>query len=116
MVKLMKPLNSTVLFLLILFWLTPSFAATDKQLETITKLGQLNGIALQCGYIPQVQKIKQSLVLNLPKRRELGEWFEYQTNNKFMEFIKNNMSCPEPTVFSGQVELAISKLESEFAQ
>lgn len=105
-----------ILLILNLFCLTSVYAATDQQLASISKLGQLNGIALQCGYIPQVQKIKQSLVLNLPKQRELGEWFEYQTNNSFMEFIKNNTACPEPAVFSGQVQLAIRKLETEFAQ
>lgn len=112
----MKIIKSTVMFLTLLLCLNTSFAASDQQLASISKLGQLNGIALQCGYLPQVQKIKQSLVLNLPKLRELGEWFEYQTNNSFMEFIKSNADCPEPTLFSGQVQLAITKLENEFAK
>lgn len=112
----MKWLNSNVLLITMLFWLTPSFAATDQQLASISKLGRLNGIALQCGFTQQVRQIKQSLVLSLPKRRELGEWFDYQTNNSFLEFMKTNAACPEAVVFSGQVQIAIKNLESEFAE
>jgi len=89
-------------------------AATEPQLTSIAELGRLNGVALQCGYTTQMQQIKQALVLNLPKQRALGEWFENKTNDSFMAFMSTNASCPSATEFMQQVNAAIIVLESEF--
>ena len=89
-------------------------AATDSQLDSIAELGRLNGIALQCSYTTQMQQIKQALVLNLPKQRALGAWFEEKTNASFMAFMSANASCPSATEFMQQVNAAIITLESEF--
>ncbi|RKZ68217.1 MAG: hypothetical protein DRQ44_04740 [Gammaproteobacteria bacterium] len=89
-------------------------AATNTQLDSIAELGRLNGVALQCRYTTQMQQIKQALVLNLPKQRALGEWFENKTNDSFMAFMSTNASCPSATEFMQQVNAAIIVLESEF--
>ena len=89
-------------------------AASDSQLNAIADLGRLNGVALQCGYTTQMQQIKQALVLNLPKQRVLGEWFESRTNDSFMAFISTKASCPSATEFMQQVNAAIITLEAEF--
>ncbi len=89
-------------------------AATDSQLNSIAELGRLNGVALQCNYTTQMQQIKQALVLNLPKQRALGEWFENKTNDSFMSFMATNASCPSAVEFMQQVNMAIITLESEF--
>ena len=89
-------------------------AASDSQLESIADLGRLNGVALQCRYTTQMQQIKQALVLNLPKQRALGAWFEEKTNASFMAFMSVNASCPSATEFMQQVNAAIITLESEF--
>ncbi len=89
-------------------------AATEPQLNSIAELGRLNGVVLQCGYKTQMQQIKQALVLNLPKQRALGEWFENSTNDSFMAFMSTNASCPSATEFMQQVNAAIITLESEF--
>ena len=89
-------------------------AATDSQLNSIAELGKLNGVALQCSYTTQMQQIKQALVLNLPKKRALGEWFEKTTNDSFMSFMTANASCPSAVEFMQQVNAAIITLESEF--
>jgi len=89
-------------------------AASDSQLETIAELGRLNGIALHCGYVTQVQQIKQALVLNLPKQRALGAWFEDKTNASFMAFMSTNASCPSATEFMQEVNAEIITLESEY--
>ncbi len=89
-------------------------ATTDAQLNAIADLGRLNGVALQCGYTTQMQQIKQALVLNLPKQRALGEWFESSTNDSFMAFMSTNASCPSATEFMQQVNAAIIVLESEY--
>ena len=89
-------------------------AATDSQLNSIAELGRLNGVALQCSYTTQMQQIKQALVLNLPKQRALGEWFENKTNDSFMTFMSTNASCPSVVDFMQEVSAAIITLESEF--
>jgi len=89
-------------------------AATEPQLTSIADLGRLNGVALQCRYTTQMQQIKQALVLNLPKQRALGEWFENKTNDSFMAFMKTNASCPSAVDFMQEVNAAIITLESEF--
>lgn len=91
-----------------------SRAATSSQLSSIAELGKLNGVALQCRYTSQMQQIKQALVLNLPKQRALGEWFENSTNDSFMAFMNTSASCPSATEFMQQVNAAIITLESEF--
>lgn len=89
-------------------------AASESQLNSIAELGRLNGVALQCSYTTQMQQIKQALVLNLPKQRALGEWFENKTNDSFMAFMKTNASCPSAVGFMQEVNAAIITLESEF--
>lgn len=89
-------------------------AATESQLNSIAELGKLNGVALQCSYKTQMQQIKQALVLNLPKQRALGEWFESKTNDSFMSFMTTNATCPSAVNFMQQVNAAIITLESEF--
>ena len=91
-----------------------SLAATEPQLSSIAELGRLNGVALQCSYTTQMQQIKQALVLNLPKQRALGEWFENKTNDSFMAFMNTNASCPSVVDFMQEVNAAIINLESEF--
>ena len=89
-------------------------AASDSQLNVIADLGRLNGVALQCSYTTQMQQIKQALVLNLPKQRALGEWFENKTNDSFLAFMTTNASCPSAVDFMQEVNAAIITLESEF--
>ena len=89
-------------------------AASDSQLDSIAELGRLNGVALQCNYTTQMQQIKQALILNLPKQRALGEWFESKTNDSFISFMSNNSSCPSAVDFMQEVNAAIIVLESEF--
>lgn len=89
-------------------------AATDSQLNAIAELGRLNGMALQCSYTTQMQQIKQALILNLPKKRALGEWFENKTNESFMSFMTTKASCPSVVEFMQQVNAAIITLEVEF--
>lgn len=97
-----------------LLWLSPASAATESQLAVIASLGELNGIALQCRYTEQMQRIKLSLVLHLPKQRALGEWFEHTTNQSFMNFMNNNSTCPDSTAFVQQIDNAVNVLGKEF--
>ncbi len=102
-----------MLFSIVLFG-QPLLATTDNQLNAISNLGQLNGIALQCRYMVPMQQIKQSLVSHLPKQRELGKLFEDSTNQSFMDFINQDSSCPDPLAFMRRVSTAISQLEAAY--
>jgi len=94
----------------------PAHSATEDQHAAISRLGMLNGIALQCRYFEQMQRIKLTLVANLPKRRELGLLFEDVTNKSFMGFMHQDATCPGSADFVSRVDAAVGKLESAFSQ
>ncbi len=89
-------------------------AANQAQLDSIAQMGKLNATALQCSYIEQMQRIKQALILNLPKKRALGDWFESSTRAEFMNFMSNDNRCGSLAIFTLQVDDAISELEHVF--
>jgi hypothetical protein len=91
-------------------------AETADQHAAITMLGELNGVALQCRYFEQVQRIKHTLVANLPKRRELGLLFEEATNTSFLAFMQRDEACPGSADFVSQVDSAVDRLETAFAR
>ena len=93
----------------------PVQAQKDPKLAVIERLGELNGIALHCKALAETQRMKRALVRNLPKRRQLGELFDQQTNQSFMNFIQANGSCPGPAVLHQQVSTAISELEEVYS-
>ncbi|MCG8488267.1 MAG: hypothetical protein AB2551_07430 [Candidatus Thiodiazotropha sp.] len=103
-----------LMLLPILFGLAQAEAASDDQLAAIRALGSLNGVALHCGRLDQTQRIKQVLVLRLPKQRQLGELFDYQTNKSFMAFINDNRVCPPAETFNQQIDTAIDKLNAVY--
>ncbi len=92
------------------------FAESQGQLDAIRELGNLNGIALHCKALAETQRMKRALVANLPKKRQLGELFDYETNRSFMAFIDSNASCPSPQDLSHEVEAALQRLESAFTR
>ncbi len=105
-----------ILATLLLTWQPSLWAASESQLAAISKAGELNGTALQCQFLEQTQRIKRAMVLNLPKERKLGEWFDVNTNLSFMNFINSNLVCPDEASFKLQVDDSISQLESAFKQ
>jgi hypothetical protein len=112
----MKPYLCAVSFLALCAWQTMGFAVSDSQLTSIKKLGELNGIALHCKAFAETQRMKKALVLNLPKRRQLGELFDQETNRSFLDFINNRAACPSLGAFTQQVDAAISDLKMVFSK
>jgi len=94
----------------------PVFADAKTQHAAIARLGVLNGVALQCRYFDQTQRIKRVLVANLPKRRELGLLFEDTTNRSFIAFMQQDASCPGTAAFVERVDSAVSDLEAAYAK
>lgn len=91
-------------------------ASTEEQLNAIKRLGQLNGVALHCRALGETQKMKRELVRNLPKRKELGDLFDSESNQSFMKFIQDQASCPSPGAFSLEVDEALEHLEKVYSQ
>ncbi|TVO78742.1 hypothetical protein [Sedimenticola selenatireducens] len=88
---------------------------TEQQYSAIKKLGELNGIALNCRFLAETQRMKKALVLALPKRRQFGEVFDAETNTAFLSFIENRSVCPKEAMLSAEVDAAIVKLDAAFA-
>jgi len=111
----MKTTTCLVPMLAAFLFIPQAYAFSDAQLGSIRELGRLNGIALHCGYIEQTRRMKRGLVLHLPKRRQLGELFDHQSNASFMAFIKKSGSCPAAAEFAAEVGAAVEVLEKEYA-
>ena len=103
-----------LLFLFMLACQSTAMAADEAKLSAIAEMGRLNGIALQCHYLEQMQRIKRTLVLNLPKQRALGDWFEKKTNASFMDFMNSQASCPGLLQFDKDLAQATQELETVF--
>jgi hypothetical protein len=86
----------------------------NTELAAVEELGRLNGIALNCRYFDQVKRIKQILIDNLPKRRELGQVFEERTDVSFKEAIQSGAACPSPAAFADDVGKAGDELARIF--
>ncbi len=107
-------MKQTLPFLLLFAWLSQTHAASDEQFAVIKQLGQLNGIALHCKALPETQRMKRALVLNLPKRRQLGELFDIESHQSFMQFISDEATCPPGSELNQRVSDAITELEAAF--
>ncbi len=92
-----------------------AIAESDAQFAAIARLGDLNGVALHCHYLDQTERMKAGLVEILPKKRQLGEYFDVRTNMAFMDFISKRASCPDRGDFSRQVGEALQVLRTEFS-
>ena len=102
--------------LLMLTSLLPAQAAEhDDRLQAIARMGELNGVALQCRYLDQMRRIKQVLIRHLPKERALGEWFEKTTQDAFMSFMQENRECPGLIEFERDLDAASERIAEVFA-
>lgn len=107
--------STSIALLLLAVWQAPALAQ-DEKLDAISALGRLNGIALHCKALAETQRMKRVLVQTLPKRRQLGERFDYETNKSFMAFIEANESCPSPQALSHRVDEALQRLKTAYGQ
>ena len=92
----------------------PAYAVSDQQLERVKQLGELNGIALNCGYNDETRRMKRSMVATVPKIRVIGIAFDEATNKSFLAIIKSGTQCPSEKELSQQVDSSIEQLETGF--
>ena len=109
-----KQLASVLLLSALLFSL-PAAAFTPVQHETISRLGELNGVALHCGYLSDMRRLKEALANYVPKVRQLGEYFEDETRKSFQRMVGKNLPCPAPEPFQTEVNGAITALIKAYA-
>ena len=92
----------------------PVSAATEAQQQSIKQLGGFMGVALQCRFSKKITEIKRALITSLPKQRVLGELFDTETHNAYLNFIKLAKPCPQEEALSVQIEKAIIQLQISF--
>lgn len=93
---------------------TATAASQEQRLDAIARMGELNGIALQCRYLDQMRRIKQVLIRHLPKERALGEWFEKTTSDSFMDFMQKREECPGLIEFEQDLDQASQRIAEVF--
>ncbi|MEW6648064.1 MAG: hypothetical protein AB1450_12775 [Pseudomonadota bacterium] len=91
-------------------------AFTPLQHETVIRLGELNGVALQCGYGADMRRMKQALVNTVPKVSQLGDLFEQETQKSFLRMVEKRQPCPNLAPFHSEVDGAITALQKAYAQ
>lgn len=91
-------------------------AFTPVQHETIIRLGELNGVALQCGYTADTRRMKKALIDAVPKVAQLGDLFEDATQKGFLNMVQKNLPCPNLAPFRTEVDGAITALHRAFAE
>lgn len=111
--------TSRPVFALALFCLFAAIRAeafTPKQHDAVIRLGELNGVALQCGYTADMRRMKHALVEAVPKVSQLGELYEDATRKSFLDMVQKNRPCPQSAPFAVEVDGAITALYRFFAQ
>ncbi|MBF0471364.1 MAG: hypothetical protein HQL48_08315 [Gammaproteobacteria bacterium] len=101
------------------FFLAGSVFAADRdspQLAIIKYLGALNGVAMQCGQLAQIQRIKRALVWRLPKQRALGALYDAESQRSFLAFASQKERCPDETDFATSVAIGLQQLTEQFPQ
>jgi hypothetical protein len=104
-------IGSVALFLLMA---GPLPADQKARQVALSRMGELNGVALACRRFEQTRRIKQALIETLPKQRELGQAFDDDTNDSFMAFVNSGKPCPSPAEFGEQVEEAVEALRQAY--
>ncbi|MBF0218224.1 MAG: hypothetical protein HQL49_01655 [Gammaproteobacteria bacterium] len=92
-----------------------ALTGASEQNSAVARLGELNGVALQCKYFKKTREIKEMLILHLPKQRAYGVIFDDESNRSFIDFMQNRRSCPESDLFSQSLETAYAALAKAFS-
>ncbi|HBH36200.1 MAG TPA: hypothetical protein DDW45_07535 [Gammaproteobacteria bacterium] len=105
----------TIPFIVVSLFFTSSVAAdADARYDAVKALGRLNGIALQCKYVDQVSRMKEAVVMTVPKERSFGLAFDQAANDSFLVFIQEQSPCPGPAGFEKDVTQQIELLQQLF--
>ena len=74
--------------------------------QSIGSLGQLNGVALACKQMALSARLREILINEAPKEREIGELYEQATQTSFLAIGQEGKTCPDSKSLAKRVEAA----------
>lgn len=78
--------------------------------SSINSLGQLNGQALACQQMALSTRLRNILINEAPKERNVGEVFEQATQDAYLAQGEAGKSCPNSKVLASRIEAAAADL------
>lgn len=76
----------------------------------VSRLGELNGVALACKQGALAARVREIVIANAPKERGVGEFFEQATSSTFLAFGSSGSECPDGRSLAGQIDAAQQQL------
>lgn len=92
----------------------PCFAepAAATALEAnISALGELNGIALACRQMALSTRLRDIVIHQAPKERNIGERFEQATSESFLRQGQADHACPDSKTLAADIDRAQATLQ-----
>lgn len=89
---------------------TPS-AGPEAQ-AAISTLGNLNGVALACGQMALSTRLRDILINEAPKERDVGELFEQATQASFLAHGQGDAICPESKILAEKIDTARNSMRN----
>jgi len=90
-------------------------ALADAGLDAVKALGQLNGEALDCQQMALVDRIRNRIVNEAPKTREVGEAFEAATTERFLAMGSDLSTCTDARLMAERIEQATQTMRAAFS-
>lgn len=78
--------------------------------SSINSLGQLNGQALACQQMALSTRLRNILINEAPKERNVGEVFEQATHDAYLAQGQSNKACPSSKALASRIEAATADL------
>lgn len=88
---------------------------TPELQQSVSTLGQLNGVALACQQMALSARLREILINEAPKEREIGELYEQATQISFLAQGQEGKTCPDSKSLVKQVDLARENLRRTLA-
>ncbi len=111
----MKRVLACLLFMLSAASVLAQGAAASPGLAEVRALGLLNGEALACKRMALVDRIRQRIIYEAPKTREVGETFEAATTERFLALGKDGSTCTDTRAMAERIEQASQAMRAAFA-
>lgn len=89
----------------------PDAPVIAELMAGVTELGQVNGVALACGYPELVTKARAMMILRAPKTRRFGEAYETASTEAYTRQGTGGDACPEAVVLNLKLEMTDLRLK-----
>lgn len=85
-----------------------------EETSPVAALGRLNGTALACGQQALTNRIRDLVVNEAPKSREVGEEFEAATTEGFLSQGAEGVVCPDGKALADQIDAEAARLKNQY--